>query len=133
MAEKLDYLGKGWTFPLQINIQGGISLTSGAQDVKEAIRIILGTELGERLYRPNFGSRLSELSFAPLSPRTLFLIKLYVQEALTIWEPRIDLEEIETIPDPVLGKVEVVINYRLKSTYEYGSLVYPFYLMTSPR
>ncbi|ACK69586.1 GPW/gp25 family protein [Gloeothece citriformis PCC 7424] len=126
---KRDYLGTGLTFPLQTNVQGGLRLSSDHQDVREAIWIILRTELGERVYRPNFGCRLSELTFAPLNTRTLFLIKLYVQEALEIWEPRIYLDEVITEPDPVLGRVDIRIEYRLKESYQPGSLVYPFYLM----
>ena len=89
------------------------------------------TELGERVYRPNFGCRLSVLAFAPLNTRTLFLIKSYVQEALELWEPRINLEEVVADPDPVLGKVNITINYTIKETYESRSLIYPFYLMTA--
>lgn len=128
MTDQQDYLGVGWSFPLKINLQGGISLSAAEQKVKEAILIILGTELAERRYRPNFGCRLSELTFASLNSQTLFLIRLYVQEALETWEPRIDLEKIVTEPDLILGKVNIIIDYRLKSNYEPQSLVYPFYL-----
>ena len=128
MAYQQDYLGTGWSFPLKTDLQGGIALSAADQKVREAILIILKTELGERRYRPNFGCRLSELTFAPLNSKTLFLIRLYVQEALETWEPRIDLEEVVTEPDPILGRVNVVINYCLKNTYESRSLVYPFYL-----
>ncbi len=131
MAHKQDYLGEGWSFPLKTDLQGGISLSAAARKVREAILIILRTELGERRYRPDFGCRLSELTFAPLNSRTLFLMRLYVQEALETWEPRIDLEEVVTEPDPILGKVNILINYRLKSNYQSGSLVYPFYLNQS--
>ena len=131
MAHKQDYLGEGWSFPLKTDLQGGISLSAADRKVREAILIILRTELGERRYRPDFGCRLSELTFAPLNSRTLFLMRLYVQESLETWEPRIDLEEIVTEPDPILGKVNILINYRLKSNYQSSSLVYPFYLNQS--
>lgn len=131
MNQRRDYLGTGWTFPLRTNVQGGIHLSWDHQDIKEAIWIILGTKLGERVYRPDFGSRLSELVFAPINTRTLFLIRLYVQEALEMWEPRINLEAIEVIPDPIVGKVDIKINYWLKDAYEPTILVYPFYLIPS--
>jgi phage baseplate assembly protein W len=128
MAHKQDYLGTGWSFPLKTGLQGGISLSAADQKVREAILIILRTELGERRYRPDFGCRLSELTFAPLNSKTLFLMRLYVQEALETWEPRINLEQVVAEPDPILGKVNIIINYRLKSNYEPRNLVYPFYL-----
>ncbi len=124
-------LGTGWAFPLGINVQGGIRLSSEEQDIQEAILIILRTEMGERVYRPDFGCRLSELLFAPLNTNTLFLIRLYIQEALETWEPRIDLEQINLDPDPVLGRVMITLEYRIKDTYDSRSLVYPFYLNTA--
>ncbi len=128
MAQKQDYLGTGWSFPLKTGLQGGISLSAADRKVREAILIILQTELGERRYRPDFGCRLSELTFSPLNSKTLFLMRFYVQEALETWEPRINLEEVVAEPDPILGRVNLIINYRLKSNYEPRSLVYPFYL-----
>ena len=131
MTKQQDYLGTGWNFPLKINLQGGIGLCSADRDVRQAIQIILRTELGERVYRPDFGCRLSELTFAPMNTRTLFLIRLYVREALEVWEPRIELDEVRVDPDPVAGKVNITIDYRLKKTYESGSLIYPFYLVSA--
>ncbi|MDJ0679543.1 MAG: GPW/gp25 family protein [Xenococcaceae cyanobacterium MO_167.B52] len=128
MAQNQDYLGTGWSFPLKTSLQGGFSLSTADQKVREAILIILRTELGERRYRPDFGCRLSELTFAPMNTKTLFLMRLYVEEALQTWEPRIDLDEVISEPDPILGRVLIQINYRLKNSYEPRSLVYPFYL-----
>lgn len=131
MIEQKGYLGTGWNFPLEIDLQGGVGLCSADRDVRQAIQIILRTELGERVYRPDFGCRLSELTFAPMNTRTLFLIRLYVREALEVWEPRIELEEVRVDPDPVAGIAHIAIDYRLKETHEPGSLVYPFYLVSA--
>jgi hypothetical protein len=126
-----SYLGQGWAFPLRPSVQGGIQLSKEAEKVRQSIGIILRTRLGERVYRPNFGCRLSELTFAPLNTTTLFLIRLHVEEALEAWEPRIVLEEVSTDPDPIAGKVFIIINYRLKTEPDLYSLVYPFYLATA--
>jgi len=130
-GQQRDYLGTGWAYPLRLSLQAGIQLTSEAQKVKESIWIILRTGIGERVYRPNFGSRLSELTFAPLNNDTLLQIRLYVREALEVWEPRIIVEEVLTEPDPVRGKVNININYRLKTLPDIHSFVYPFYLLSS--
>jgi uncharacterized protein len=123
-----DYLGTGLAFPLQVNVQGGLELSSEAQKIKESIWLILRTDLGERVYRPNFGCRLSELAFAPINSDTLLRIRIYVQEALETWEPRILLDEVRTDPDSVRGRINIIINYRLKSHPDPYSFVYPFYL-----
>ncbi len=123
-----SYLGRGWGFPLQTSVQGGIQTTAQAQKVSESIWIILRTSIGERVYRPTFGSRLSELTFAPLNTHTLFMIRMHVQEALEAWEPRIILEEVSTEADPIRGRVYITIRYYLKDSPDLLSLVYPFYL-----
>jgi hypothetical protein len=126
-----DYIGTGFASPLQINVQGGIQLSSQTPNIEESIIIILRTELGERVYRPDFGSRLSELVFEPLNVQTLLQIRLFVEEAIEQWEPRIDLREVRTEPDPIRGKVNILIEYQPKTSYEIRSLVYPFYLASS--
>jgi len=128
--EQQTYLGKGWAFPLRLSVQGGVQLSTEAQKVKESIWIILRTGLGERVYRPSFGSRLAELAFAPMNSETLILIRLYVLEALEVWEPRIIIDEVRTDPDPVRGRVDIIINYRLKDFPDIHSFVYPFYLLS---
>lgn len=104
-------------------------MTSDAINVEESIRLILGTRLGERVYRPNFGSRLSELVFSPMNSRTLLQTRLYVEEAIRQWEPRIILEGVFTQPDPIAGRLDITIRYRLKEQYDTRSMVYPFYLL----
>ncbi|MDP8962398.1 MAG: GPW/gp25 family protein [Cyanobacteriota bacterium] len=123
------YLGTGWASPLRVNVQGSIPLSSEERNIEESIWIILRTDLGERVYRPNFGSRLSELVFAPMNTQTLLLIRLYVQEALEMWEPRIEIDEVRTDPDPVRGRVDIIIQFHSKDNYDSRSLVYPFYVL----
>jgi len=124
-----DYIGKGLSFPIRSNIQGNVQLSADNQNLEESIYLILRTSLGERVYRPDFGSRLSELVFAPLNTQTLVLLRLYVEEALEAWEPRINLEEVVADPDPVRGRVDITITYSLKDNYDLRSMVYPFYLL----
>ena len=125
---ELDYIGAGFSDPLHLSPQGGLQLSAGETNLEESIYIILRTNVGERLYRPNFGSRLSELAFEPLSIDTLVRIRLYVEEAIEMWEPRIILKEVRVDPDPVRGMVAIEIIYTPKDSFEQRSLVYPFYL-----
>ncbi len=121
-------IGQGIAFPLQMNVQGQLQISSQTQNLEESIRIILQTDLGERVYRPEFGSRLSELLFAPMNTQTLLLLRVYTQEALEKWEPRIVIDAIRTEPDPMRGRVEIVLEYHAKDSPDQRSLVYPFYL-----
>jgi uncharacterized protein len=124
-----NYIGAGFAFPLQVNVQGSIQLSANTPNLEESIRIILRTRLGERVYRPNFGSRLSEMLFEPMNSQTLLRIRLYVEEALEMWEPRIILNEVVTIPNQDDGRVDIEIIYTPHDSYDSRSFVYPFYLI----
>jgi phage baseplate assembly protein W len=124
-----SHLGGGIGFPLNLNVQGGIAISSGDRNIRESIQIILGTKLGERVYRPDFGCRLSELTFAPMNQQTLLLARVFVKDALTQWEPRIKVDAVLAEPDPVKGKLDLRIIYRIKDTHDQRSMVYPFYLL----
>jgi phage baseplate assembly protein W len=124
------FIGIGLSFPSTVSVQGGIQMSAGYQNLEESIFIILGTKLGERVYRPNFGSRLSELVFEPLNSSTLALIRLYVEEALEIWEPRIILRQVITEPKGLGqdGCINIHLLYTPKGEIDTRSMVYPFYL-----
>jgi hypothetical protein len=128
-ANRQDYIGKGIAFPLRVNVQGELKTDSGDRNLQASIATILNTKLGERVYRPNFGSRLSELTFAPMNPQTILLARIYVEEALNRWEPRIVVTGVFAEPDPIRGRLDLKILYRLKDVHDNRSMVYPFYLL----
>jgi len=79
--------------------------------------------------RPEFGSRLAELVFAPNNPTTATLAARYCEEALLKWEPRI--ENVEAFAAPSVdhpNRLDIRIGYRVRATNQPGNLVYPFYL-----
>jgi phage baseplate assembly protein W len=122
------FLGSGLAFPLRLNGRGGLQTAEGEQKVQESIRMILGTQHGERMMRPTFGANLRSLVFAPNNRATASLAQHYVTEALATWEPRIILDEVTVDNDHRNQCLLIQIRYRLKATYEPQSLVYPFYL-----
>lgn len=126
-----SFLGTGWSFPLRLNLQGNLQLSSAEQNIEESIWIILKTAVGERASRPDFGSTLSELAFAPLNSDTLVMACIAVEDALSQWEPRIALNDVRADPDPIQGLINIVIDYQILETYESRSLVYPFYLQSA--
>ncbi|MFM7599954.1 MAG: GPW/gp25 family protein [Pseudanabaena sp.] len=124
-----DFLGRGISFPLRINVQGELTTDGGDRNLEESIATILSTKLGERVYRPNFGCRLSDLTFAPMNPQTILLARIYVEEALNRWEPRIKVTGVYAEPDPVRGRLDLKILYEIKESHDRRSMVYPFYLL----
>jgi len=124
-----DFLGRGWAFPIRLDQQGDIALASGEDDIRQAILIILGTAPGERVMRPDFGAGLQALVFEPLNTATKALVKHRVEEALLVWEPRIDSLEVNVADERALGRLLIELRYRVRATNTFYNLVYPFYLL----
>lgn len=126
---KKEFLGTGIKYPLRFHGNGAVAMSSYEQDIEQAIRIILGTSRGERVMRPDFGCGIHDLVFAPINTGTILLVRDSVNQSLTKYEPRIEILEIEvSTDDAVNGKLEVLINYRVRQTNNEFNLVYPFYL-----
>ncbi|MBK1699381.1 GPW/gp25 family protein [Thiococcus pfennigii] len=125
---KNAFVGQGWGFPIHLDADGDIALAAQEENVRQAIRLILGTSPGERLMRPDFGSGLRALAFEPLSSATVAMARLRVEQALIRWEPRIDQIAVQVETDPQQGRLLIEIRYRLRSTNTFYNLVYPFYL-----
>lgn len=128
--EVVDFIGRGFAWPLRVDATGAIALTAGAADLDSSVRLVLLTAPGERLMRPEFGCRIHELVFEPVNPNTLGLMKHAVREALARWEPRVEVEEVDVEPDvQVSGLVNIRVGYRVRVTNDRRNLVHPFYLI----
>lgn len=123
-----DFLGSGWKFPPRLDSRGRVELIHQEQDVEEAIQIILKTNVGERPMRPEFGSELFRLVFAPNDAATAGVARRYVHEALNRWEPRIEVLKVMAAPDERYPSVlRISIDYRIRATNSERNLVFPFY------
>jgi phage baseplate assembly protein W len=124
-----EFLGVGWQFPVQVKSTGKIALSKYEEDIREAIWIILSTAKGERVMRPDFGCGIHELVFSVVNATTMGLVEANVREGLIMWEPRIELINIEvTTDESERDRLLVSIDYRVRSTNNEFNLVYPFYL-----
>jgi phage baseplate assembly protein W len=124
------FLGVGWNFPPEVDSDGSVQLTEYEEDVQQAILIILGTNPGERIMRPDFGAGLNEFVFEPVTSATMHAVQVRVQESLVDWEPRITVLQVNVTTDPVqMNCLLIDINYQIRASNTVSNLVYPFYLM----
>lgn len=126
MAE--EFIGSGLSFPLKTDSTGSVALVSGEQELRESIRLILGTAYGERPMRPEFGCAIHDLIFAPANAATAGRMAYEVRVSLERWEPRIELDKIKVRYDPIEPSTMYIdINYRVAGTNDPRNLVFPFY------
>ena len=93
--------------------------------------VVLATAPGERVMRPEFGCRIWDLLFEPVTANLLGLMAQAVREALAQWEPRVEVETVDTVPDPRRSArwSRSRVGYRVKATNDRRNLVYPFYVI----
>ena len=125
----IDFLGKGWKFPIRVNGRGGLSYVSGAQSIAEAIWIILSTPPNSRVMEPTFGCGIHNYVFAPNNANTAATVSQEVRKALLRWEPRIDVLDVRVETHPETPNVLLIhVDYRIRANNAFHNLVYPFYI-----
>lgn len=124
------FIGRGFSWPLEVDHTGSIRLTDTAEDIERSMRIVLMTAPGERVMRPRFGCEIWDLLFEPITPGLFGLIADAVYEALGQWEPRVVVDTVTPTSDPAdHGLVRVHVEYRVRTTNEPRNLVFPFYVI----
>jgi phage baseplate assembly protein W len=123
------YLGKGWAFPLR-PVGGRLAYARYEEKIEQAIQVILLTARGERAMLPEFGAGLRNYVFEPNSPATHRSVEGAVRQALTDWEPRINLERVEVTADEAEPNLLLIhVDYVVRATNTFYNRVYPFYLL----
>jgi phage baseplate assembly protein W len=79
--------------------------------------------------RPDFGTRAPDLVFAPDSVQNLGDLEDSLREAVRLFEPRVELDDVraELVPGEQ-GRVTVSVVYRIRRTNTRANLVFPYYL-----
>jgi phage baseplate assembly protein W len=72
-------------FPLHFGGRGRTVLADEAKHVRDMIEQLLFTSPGERVNRPDFGSGLLQLIFAPNSPELAATVQFTLQAAIQAW------------------------------------------------
>lgn len=139
------FLGTGMALRINLSPQGELVMDMGVDGdgeipmssyddhVRQSILLIMETAPGERVMRPDFGAGLQSLVFSPVSAATAALVQHQVTDALTNFEPRIDVLNVEVTEDPSQpGLLQIDLQYRVRKTDTMFNLVYPFFLERGP-
>lgn len=99
---------------LDVNDESSYALVFNEDAINKSIITILGTRIGTRPFRRDFGSTLLDLIFNPMDEITAGSIRTALIEAIDRWEPRIKMVKSEVIP-----------NYEIQSYYVYLEYTIP--------
>lgn len=104
-------------FPFHFDRLGRTAATGYDDHIRDMIEQLLFTNAGERVNRPDFGSGLLQLVFAPTSPELAAALQFTVQAALQNWlGDVIDVQALEVTS--VDSTLRVVVQYVVRHTGE---------------
>lgn len=128
--QKYDgFLGKGWAFPPAFDREEQtVSMVTAEQDIRESLYILLSTIPGERVMLPEYGCFLHSHVFDLMGETLITHLKGLIEHAVLFFEPRVVLENIViTIADSGIGRLEILLEYRIIQTNTRNNMVFPFY------
>lgn len=124
-----SFLGRGWSFPIQFS--NGINPTvmvEEEEDIRQSLRIILSTRLGERIMHTDFGTDLYNMVYHNMDLTARTQLRAAIENAILYWESRITLNNVSfDMSEERSGKLSILLEYTIRLTNSRGNLVYPYY------
>lgn len=104
-------------FPLRFDSRGRTASTTEDDHIRDMIEQFLFTNPGERVNRPDFGSGLLQLVFAPNSPELAATLEVTIQAGLQRWlGDLIEVRKLEVTSEDATLRVDLV--YLVRRTQE---------------
>jgi len=102
-------------FPFHFDSRGRSSGTTDEDHIRDMIEQLIFTSPGERVNRPDFGSGVLQLVFAPNSPELAATLQFTMQAALQQWlGDVIDVEALEVTSDD--AQLRIALQYSIRRT-----------------
>ena len=106
----------GLALPIKPDDNNVFSLTKNSYDqVRHNLRNLLLTNVGERVYQPEFGSRLRELCFEQLDDTLPQRVEDEVRRAVNFWLPYVNIVEVETLTEED-NKSKIFVRVKFSTT-----------------
>lgn len=100
---------------LGLNTESQYELVYDEDAIQKSVIMILGTKVGQRVFRRDFGSYLEDILFDPMDDISVQRIKTELISAISKWEPRIILVSTVVKPDYANELYYVELNYVIPS------------------
>jgi len=104
-------------YPLHFDVRGRTAATDDDDHVRDMIEQLLFTNPGERVNRPDFGSGLLQMVFAPNSPELAAALQFTIQAAVQRWlGDLIEVQGLEVVSED--STLSLLLRYVVRRTGE---------------
>ena len=100
-------------FPFRLGSDGGAATTEEEDHIRDLVEQVLFTAPGERVNRPDFGTGLQQLLFAPNSDELATAAETLIQGALQRWLGELILVEAVSV-ERSDSTLRVTVSYRIR-------------------
>jgi phage baseplate assembly protein W len=94
-------------------VTGDINILKNDNAIKNAVKNIILTKPGEKLYEPYFGSKVTDLLFETVDFLVLDQMRDEIFRVLRQYEPRIDVEDVELTYNEQDLNIDCIISYKI--------------------
>jgi phage baseplate assembly protein W len=96
-------------FPFHFDSRGRTAVTNDDDHIRDMIEQFLFTNPGERVNRPDFGSGLLHMVFAPNSPEVAAALHHIIRAGLQRWlEDLVEIQNLEVVSEASTLRVALV-------------------------
>ncbi|MCG9967139.1 GPW/gp25 family protein [Pelotomaculum terephthalicicum JT] len=113
----------GFSFPFRIDSSGRVAQTSGPEKLKENIKHILLTGIGERVMRRDYGGGLRQLVHDPNNDALRAIVQHQIAKSIGQWEPRVQVQGVTVTQKDGMFSIEIL--YVIGHTQQLQSLSVP--------
>ena len=113
-AQRVSKSFKDLSMSFKFNpLSGDLITLKNENAIARAVRNIVSTTPGEKLFDPDFGSSVSEILFENVDDITAVSIQDEIRNCLNNYEPRVDLIDVDVDPNFDENQFDVKITYRI--------------------
>jgi phage baseplate assembly protein W len=96
-------------------VTSDLALRLNEESVKEALKNLILTDKGERLFQPTLGSDVRKSLFDNMTPATIKMLEQNVKSTINNFEPRVTIINVEVLPDYDNYKVQINITFYVRN------------------
>ena len=104
-------------YPFHFDSRGRAAATNRDEHIRDMLEQLIFTSPGERVNRPEFGSGVLQLIFAPNSPELAAALQFSMQAEIQRWlGDLIELQALEVVSED--STLSIVVQYLVRDTNE---------------
>lgn len=112
---------KGLSFPLRMSPRGSFVESTGIEKIKDNIKAIILTSMGERVMSPNVGSLGYLYLFKSINSSNGEELKNYIRTGVELSESRVSVVSVDLFPENN-GKLLINMTFKIDTSTEFHDL-----------